>query len=456
MSRPEASARPAGGEAGHPQDLGLRAQAAAIADGSLDPRELLAATVARLEERDGALRSTPERYADEAAAMLAAAPRGPLHGVPLTLKDMFAVPWRGAGMGARHVLVAPGESGAFRRLRDAGAVIVGLASMHELGLGTTGRVSPWGPVGNPWDPERCGGGSSGGSAAAVGARLVAGSVGSDSGGSTRLPAAWCGVTGLKVTFGAVPRDGYTSRNMTLSAPGVFGRDAGDARLLAEALLARPLPAGDGGATLRVGVVRDPYWKDVAPGVAARCREALDAAGWEVAELSLEWAGLAAAALAVRISAEALATFPTGLLDDVDPLTRATLKYSMLFPAPALVRADRVRAAIRRWLVEAFARCDVLAWPAVPAPAPRIENPTVELPSGTSLADPPNVRQAAVANLAGVPGISLPAGFADDLPVGLQLLAPWNDEATLLRAAEHLERATDRAHVDATPPIATGS
>lgn len=437
----------------HPQDLGLRGQAAAVADGSLDPRELLGATLARLDERDGELNSTPERYADEAEAMLAAAPPGPLHGVPLTLKDMFAVPWRGAGMGTRHVLVPPGESGAFRRVRDAGAVIVGLAQMHELGLGTTGRISPWGPVGNPWDPARCGGGSSGGSAAAVGARLVGGSVGSDSGGSTRLPAAWCGVTGLKVTFGAVPRDGYTSRNMTLSAPGVFGRDAGDARLLAEALLARPLPAGDG-AALRVGVVRDPYWEDVAPGVAARCREALDAAGWEVDELALEWAALGAGALAVRISAEALATFPAALLADVDPLTRATLKYSMLFPAPALARSDRIRAAIRRWLADAFARCDVLAWPTVPAPAPPIDNPTFDLPSGPSLADPPNVRQAAVANLAGTPGISLPAGLVDGLPVGLQLLAPWREESRLLDAAEHLEHATSRAHVDAVPPIAS--
>jgi Asp-tRNA(Asn)/Glu-tRNA(Gln) amidotransferase A subunit family amidase len=436
----------------HPQDLGLRAQAAAVADGSLDAHELLAATLGRMEERDGALNSTPERYPAEAEAMLAAAPPGPLHGVPLTLKDMFAVPWRGAGMGTRHVLVPAGESGAFRRLRDAGAVIVGLAQMHELGLGTTGRTSPWGPVGNPWDPARCGGGSSGGSAAAVGARLVGGSVGSDSGGSTRLPAGWCGVTGLKVTFDAVPRDGYTSRNMTLSAPGVFGRDAGDARVLAEALLARPLTAGDG-AGLRVGVVRDPYWEDVAPAVTARCAEGLDAAGWAVEELDLEWAALGAGALAVRISAEALATFPSVLLDDLDPLTRATLKYSMLFPAPTLARSDRIRAAIRRWLVDAFARCDVLAWPTVPAPAPPIDNPTFELPSGPSLADPPNVRQAAVANLAGVPGISVPAGFVDGLPVGLQLLAPWDEESRLLDAGEHLEHATNRAHVDAVPPTA---
>ena len=166
----------------HPQDLGLAAQAAAVADGSLDPAELLAATLERLAARDEELNSTPEVFADEAERMLAQAPAGPLHGVPVTIKDMFALPWRGAGMGTEHEFVPPGESGAFRRLRDAGAVVVGLAQMHYLGLGTTGRVSRWGPVGNPWDAARCGGGSSGGSAAAVGARLVGGSIGSDSGG----------------------------------------------------------------------------------------------------------------------------------------------------------------------------------------------------------------------------------------------------------------------------------
>lgn len=436
----------------HPQDLGLAAQANAVASGALDPRDLLEATLERIAARDGELGSTPEVFAAEAARMLAQAPPGPLHGVPVTIKDMFALPWRGAGMGTAHELVAAGESGVFRRLRDAGAVVVGLAQMHYLGLGTTGRVSVWGPVGNPWDPARCGGGSSGGSAAAVGARLVGGSIGSDSGGSTRLPAAYCGVTGLKTTFGAAPREGYTSRNMTLSAPGVFGRDAADARLLGSVLLGRDLPSGDG-AALRVGLVRDPYWEDCDAGVAARCREALDAAGWDTVELELPWTAESSAATVVRLSAESLATLPRAWIEDAEPLIRATLKLSLLFPAVALVRADRVRAALRRALAAAFERCDLVAWPASPAPAPPIENPTVELPSGTAVADPPNIRQACAANLAGVPGISVPAGLADGMPAGLQLLAPWGEEAHLLAAAEHLERATSRAHVDAVPPIA---
>ncbi len=200
-------------------------------------------------------------------------------------------------------------------------------------------------------------------------------------------------------------------------------------------------------------MRDPYWEDCAPEVAARCREALDAAGWETVELELPWTSEAVAATLVRLSAESLATLPRAWIEDAEPLIRATLKLSLLFPAVALVRADRVRAAIRRAFAAAFARCDVIAWPASPAPAPLIENPTVELPSGTSLADPPNLRQACPGNLAGVPGISVPAGLADGMPAGLQLLAPWDEEARLLDAAEHLERATDRAFVDAVAPIA---
>ena len=119
----------------------------------------------------------------------------------------------------------------FQRLRDAGAVIVGVTNMHELGLGTTGHVSIYGPVGTPWNPAHCGGGSSGGSASAVGGRLVAGAVGTDGGGSIRFPAAYCGVTGLKFTWGRMPPDGYTHGSASLGAPGPICRDAADARLL---------------------------------------------------------------------------------------------------------------------------------------------------------------------------------------------------------------------------------
>jgi Asp-tRNA(Asn)/Glu-tRNA(Gln) amidotransferase A subunit family amidase len=421
----------------HPQDLGLREQARAIADGSLDAGELLDATLERIAERDGGLNSTPVVFPEEARAMLADAPRGPLHGVPLTLKDMFTTPWRGAHSGTARELLPPGPSGVFSRLRDAGAVVVGVAQQHELGMGTTGRASVWGPARNPHDPARCAGGSSGGSGAAVAAHLVAGSIGSDSGGSTRIPAAYCGVVGLKTTWGSVPREGYTGGVSTFSAAGAFGRDAADTRLLGEVLAARPLPAGDG-AQLRCGIVRAPFWEDVDPDVEARCRDAIDAAGWDVVELELDRVELSGPAAAARLAPELLAGLDLSILPELDPATRALTQFALLTPAVRMVRADRVRAHLRRETARAFERVDILAWPASPAPPPLIDSPVVELPSGTALADPPNLRQATLANLTGIPGISVPVGAAARLPVGLQLLAPWGEEARLLDAAEHLE------------------
>jgi aspartyl-tRNA(Asn)/glutamyl-tRNA(Gln) amidotransferase subunit A len=437
----------------HPQDLPLREQARLIAEGKLDPVELLDATIARIEQRSGPLRAVVATFPEQSREMLAAAPTGPLHGVPVTVKDMFSLPWRGYHNGTRHELGARSGSGVYRRLRDAGAVIVGVDNQHELGLGTTGIASPHGAARNPWNPERCTGGSSSGSAAAVAARIVGGAVGSDSGGSTRLPASWCGVVGLKVTYGALPYDGYTGANSSFSGPGAFGRDAGDARLLIEALLARPLPARDG-AALRVGVVPRPYWEDVDAGVEAACRDALALAGFAQIELELPFAELAAPAGAVRAGAELGVAVPDAVVRELEPVTRGLLQYGALQPAQRVVRADRVRARLRRALVDAFTACDVLAWPTTSAPAPPIDAPLLTLPSGPALPDAPNIRQAIFANLAGVPGISVPAGFdPDGLPIGVQLLAPWGEESRLLDAAERIEVASDRRWVERAPALA---
>jgi aspartyl-tRNA(Asn)/glutamyl-tRNA(Gln) amidotransferase subunit A len=224
---------------------------------------------------------------------------------------------------------------------------------------------------------------------------------------------------------------------TFSAAGAFGRDAADARLLGEVLAARPMPAGDG-AQLRCGIVRAPFWEDVDPDVVARCRDAIDAAGWDVVELELDRVELSGLAAAARLAPELLAGLDLSILPELDPATRALTQFALLTPAVRMVRADRVRAHLRRQTARAFERVDILAWPASPAPPPLIDSPVVELPSGTALADPPNLRQATLANLTGIPGISVPAGAAAGLPVGLQLLAPWGEEARLLDAAEHLE------------------
>ena len=141
----------------HPQDLSLREQARAIAAGELDATELLEATLSRIEERDGPVNSIVDTFASESARMLNEAPEGPLHGVPIAVKDMFTLPWRAPRDGAPRNLqgFGPGESAVYRRLRDAGAVIVAVTNMHEFGAGSTGHISAYGPCATPWDTSRC-------------------------------------------------------------------------------------------------------------------------------------------------------------------------------------------------------------------------------------------------------------------------------------------------------------
>jgi aspartyl-tRNA(Asn)/glutamyl-tRNA(Gln) amidotransferase subunit A len=434
----------------HPQDLPLRDQAARIASGELDAAELLRSTLERIEERNGTLNCVVATFPEDSERMLAAAPQGPLHGVPVAVKDQFQIPFRAPRDGSEHELAPRGESGIFRRLRDAGAVVVAVTNMHYLGGGSTGVLSAYGPVGNPWNAKHVGGGSSGGSACSVGARIVAGSVGADGGGSIRLPAAYCGVTGIKPTFGAVPVDGNIHGYLDLDALGPFGRDAGDARLMLEALMNTQLPPGDASA-LTVGIPRF-FWDDVDPEVEQACTAALDAVGWQRRDVDIPLQEHVRIATALQLAIPGIPEWPDEHLDTADPISRAYGKFARLLPAAALERAKRVRSQLRRALAELFGDVDLLALPTVPAPAPPIENPTVTLPSGDHPADRANVRQTGLGNLTGVPGINVPAGFhSSGLPIGLQLMGQWGAEARLLDAAKHIEQATSREFVDAVPP-----
>lgn len=445
-------------------DLSLREQAAAIAAGDVDAGELLEATLERIGQRNPAINAVVETFPERSREMLAAAPAGPLHGVPVVIKDEWPLPWRAQRFGAAELMTptAPGESGPYRALRDAGAVVVGVGNMHELGAGSTGSVSVYGPCRNPWDTERCPGGSSSGPASAVAARLVAGAVGADGLGSVRFPAAYCGLTGLKPTFGRSAMEGHHMAPVTnLIVSGPLCADAADCRLLGSVLCGEELAAGDAGG-LRIGVVREPISEDVTPEVREACEDAIEAlrteSGGESREIEL--ADLPAATLSaiLIINAESLnGTNPdqlNRLHPDLSPIARGTLKYRMLLPSAALVQAKRVRTLMRRRLAALFEQVDVIAWPTIPAPAPPIEAPVVELPSGTLSADQANVRGAALANLTGIPSISVPVGLsAEGLPLALQLQAAWGRDALLLDAAEALERANGRRWVEARPPLA---
>ena len=223
--------------------------------------------------------------------------------------------------------------------------------------------------------------------------------------------------------------------------------------MAEALLARPLIAD--ARALQVGVVRDPYWSDCQADVAALGEKALAATGWTVREITIEHLELAAPTLMVRLGAEAGCP-PAFVLEGLSPMTRAIMLSNLLRPAAAVGKADRARAAVRRSVAAALDDVDVIAWPSVPTPAPALDQPFVDLPSGAAPVDVANMRQAVLGNVTGQPGISIPVGFVDGLPVGLQLLGRWGEEAVLLAAAEHVERATGREFVDAVPPFASPS
>jgi aspartyl-tRNA(Asn)/glutamyl-tRNA(Gln) amidotransferase subunit A len=444
-------------------DRPLREQAAAIAMGDADPGELLDATLERIEDRNPALNAIVATFPDESRRMLADAPSGPLRGVPVAIKDEWPLPWRAERLGAAELLAPthPGESAPYRALRDAGAVIVGVANMHEYGAGSTGHISAYGPAHNPWDTERCPGGSSSGSGAAVAGRLVAGAVGADGVGSIRYPAAYCGITGLKPTFGRSAMEGHHLRDTTTIVSGPLCADAADCRLLAGVLFGDALPSGDASG-LRIGIVPGAPWEDCQPEVRSACEDAIeslrDATGGKVREVELEGLEHALIASILIGQTEELPSMSparlNGLSEEVSLVARALMKYRLLIPAAGVARAGRVRNLTRRSLAAVFEEVDVIAWPTVPAVAPPLDNPTVELPSGSYPADYANPRFGGLANLTGIPAISAPVGLGEaGMPVGLQLQAAWGRDELLLDAAEALERATDRRHVDALPALA---
>jgi aspartyl-tRNA(Asn)/glutamyl-tRNA(Gln) amidotransferase subunit A len=447
-----------------PLDLPLREQAAAIAAGDAEAAELLEAALARIEERNPAINAVVETFPERSREMLAAAPAGPLHGVPVVIKDEWPLPWRAQRFGAAEMLAetAPGESGPYRALRDAGAVIVGVGNMHELGASSTGNVSVYGPARNPWNVERCPGGSSSGPAAAVAARLVGGAVGADGVGSIRYPATYCGLTGLKPTFGRSAMAGHHMAGVSSTiVSGPLCAEAGDCRLLGSVLFGEELQAGEAQG-LRIGVIENEVSEDVAPAVREACQAAIDqlreATGGTVRKVELPELAAATLATVLIANSESLGSVTPERLNELDPelspLGRGLLKYRLMLPAAATVKAHEVRAMARQRLAAVFEDVDVIAWPTVPAVAPPLEAPMVELPSGTLTADAANVRGGALANLTGIPAISVPVGSSEGLPVGLQLQAAWGRDELLLDAAEALERANGRRWVEALPPLAS--
>ena len=469
----------------------IAAVAASVRDGTVAPLEPARAALRSLREREegaeplnaflGVL--SPEQLAVVPEGTLA---EGRLAGVPVAVKDNLATTDGLTTTCASRILEgyrSPYEATVVRRLREAGAVVIGKTNMDEFAMGSSNENSAFGPVRNPADPTRVPGGSSGGSAAAVAAGLVPGALGSDTGGSVRQPAAFCGVVGVKPTYGRVSRYGLVAFASSLDQVGTFGRRVRDAAALLEVVAGhdpRDSTSADRSVPdlaaaceediegLVVGVPREYYGDALEEGVRLRCQQALEALeerGAALKNVSLPHIPYALPAYYVVATAEAssnLARFDgvrygvrhgdSGDLAELYEATRTSgfgpeVKRRILLGTFALTAGyyDRYygRAQTVRRLVAADFRAvfddgvDVLFTPT---------SPTVAFPLGERIEDPLQMYLADVftvtANLAGLPAISVPIGDASGLPVGGQIIAPWWGESTLFRTASALESAQD--------------
>jgi aspartyl-tRNA(Asn)/glutamyl-tRNA(Gln) amidotransferase subunit A len=455
--------------------LGVAEAAAVIRSRDLSPVELVEAYLERIDQLDGELRAYITVRREEALAAAKAAERElarggpvrPLHGVVIAVKDQFHV--RGvvttAGSRVTGRRVAEADATVVARLRSAGATILGTLNLSEFALGGT-LAPPFGRPRNPWDRARDPGGSSSGSGIAAAAALASGTLGEDTGGSIRSPASWCGVVGLRPTWGLVSRAGCIGVSWSMDAPGPIARSVEDCALLLQAIAGqdpldsmtsqRPVPdysdaLGDGVRGLRIGVVRELCeGDDTAPEVRAAVGEALAALAdlgaivETVAVPLIRRAGAVFMALADSEAAGLHRRHLTEQSNDYDAGTRRRLLTASLLPAALYHQATRARALIREEIGHAFARCDLLAAPTSPGPAPLISEATAPLTSGADAARRFFERRSYTtpASLAGVPALSLPCGFtAGGLPIGLQLIGRRFAEPTVLRAGRAYERAT---------------
>ena len=456
----------------------------------LSAKDLLSEHMMRIENVDGVvkafLRTTPQLASEQAAAAdraLKAGEAGPLAGIPLAIKDVLCVEGVETTAGSQILrgFKPPYTGTAVQRLFDAGAVMVGVTNCDEFAMGSSTENSSYFPTHNPWDLERVPGGSSGGSASAVAAGEAVVSLGTDTGGSIRQPAALCGVVGMKPTYGRVSRYGLIAFASSLDQIGPFARSVEDCAILLEAMAGRdPLDATssdrandvrrdfDAGVKgMRLGVPREYYdVEGIEPGVKAAIDKAIDALrrdGAEIVDVKLPHTDYGLAAYYIIAPAECssnLARFDGvrfGLSDqDAANITDAymqtrregfgtevrrrvmlgTYALSSGYYDAYYLKAQKIRTLIKRDFDAAFEQCDAIV---------SATSPTVAFPIGSKTQNPLAMYLCDVltlgGNLAGLPGISVPCGLSEGLPVGLQVLAPQWREDVALRVAHAYEVAS---------------
>lgn len=436
----------------------------------VSPVEVTQSALARLEVVEPALNAfvtvTPELALEQ--AKLAEKEigdgnyRGPLHGIPLGVKDLYdtAGVKTTSSSAQRADYVPDVDSASVAKLYDAGMVLIGKTHTHEFAYGATTPTT-----GNPWAPERTPGGSSGGSGAAVGAGVVHVALGSDTGGSIRIPAALCGTVGLKPTFGRASRVGVASLSWSLDHVGPLSRNVIDSALVMAAMSGfdrrdpgtANVPVPDmvtgidaGVAGKKIGIPVNYYTDQVAPEAAEAARTAaaeFEALGAELVEVEIpmaehivatEWAIMMPEATAYHL--DYLRNSPDKYTDEV----RILLETGAAQPATDYVNALRLRTLIQAAWKDMFSSIDVLLAPTVVAPATLRSDPFVRWADGSvEAATAAYVRLSAPANVTGLPSLSVPAGFnADGLPLGVQILGKPFAEPEILQLGYALEQSTD--------------
>jgi aspartyl-tRNA(Asn)/glutamyl-tRNA(Gln) amidotransferase subunit A len=470
----------------------LRELSAALKAKKISAVELTTLFLDRIEKHNPALNAfiTTNRYktlaqAQAADARLKSGDTTPLMGIPLAHKDIFCTQgWRtSCGSKILENFVSPYDANVVEKLAAAGMVTLGKLNMDEFAMGSSNETSYFGPVKNPWDVSRVPGGSSGGSAAAVAARLTPAATGTDTGGSIRQPAALCGLTGLKPTYGVVSRYGMIAFASSLDQGGPMAKSAEDCALLLNAMagfdardstsLERPTEDYSRDldqplAGVRIGLPKEFFGEGMDDDV----RAAVDAAlaeyrklGATTVEVQLPNSGLSVPAYYVIAPAEASSNLSRfdgvrygyrapEYADLAEMYSRsraqgfgAEVKRRILIGTYVLshgyydayyLKAQKIRRLIAADFVEAFKLCDVIMGPT---------SPSVAFAFGAKSADPVQMYLSDIytisTNLAGLPGMSLPCGFgANNMPVGLQIIGNWFGEAKMLNVAHQYQKATD--------------
>ena len=445
--------------------LTLEDAAALLRDRRVSPAELTEACLARIEAVEPRLNAFVTVTADVARAqareagdeIAAGRYRGPLHGIPVAVKDLFATRGIRTTAGSRILAgwIPDEDATVVRKLREAGAVLLGKLGLHEFAYGISSVNPHFGDVHNPWDPTKIPGGSSGGSAAAVVAGEAYAALGSDTGGSIRIPASLCGCVGLKPTFGRASLFGAIPLAWSLDHPGSLARTVRDVAVATAAIAgfdprdpisaARPVPdfldgIDAGPQKLRVGVPTDHVWDECDPAITKAVRAAIEAlarAGADIREIrwprAADYAKASSAVLGVEARAYHEGAFP-GRSAEYGPLIRARLASQGDVDAETYARSMRLLLEARGGAADRdLDGVDVLAMPTVPSRAWTIEEAKeISRPSGWT-------RITRIFDLTGQPAISVPCGIdPDGIPVGLQFAARMWDEAAALRAARAYE------------------